>query len=101
MRSAAATPPSCSLLASIGARIMTARSMRGGRSWAERRQGRECRVMEHAPPRSPDRADSLDGLAYTVWLPDNLGGADTRGERSRPVPPPPWPGMVILHGAGS
>ena len=57
--------------------------------------------MEMPPPRRPDREDTLDGLAYTVWLPDRMGSEDRRGERSRPVPAPPWPGIVILHGAGS
>jgi len=57
--------------------------------------------MEHRPPRGPDRADSHEGLAYTVWLPDRIGARDTRGEATRPLPPPPWPGIVIVHGAGS
>jgi uncharacterized protein len=57
--------------------------------------------MEHPPPRRPDREDSFDGLAYTLWLPDPLGAVDRRGEPTRPVPQPPWPGVVILHGAGS
>lgn len=37
------------------------------------------------PPPASERAVE-DGLAYSVWLP----GSD-----------PPWPGIVILHGAGS
>ena len=57
--------------------------------------------MERSPPRRPDREASHDGLAYTLWLPDRPGAADTSGERTRPVPEPPWPGIVILHGAGS
>lgn len=57
--------------------------------------------MEQAPPRRPDREASEDGLAYTLWLPDSLGATDRRGHRSRPLPPPPWPGVVVLHGAGS
>ena len=44
------------------------------------------RAVEHPPPRRPDREDVHDGLAYTLWLPDSQ---------------PPWPGIVILHGAGS
>jgi fermentation-respiration switch protein FrsA (DUF1100 family) len=59
------------------------------------------RGVEHAPPRQPDRSDRHNGLAYTLWLPDPGGSEDRRGERSRPVPPPPWPGIVICHGAGS
>jgi pimeloyl-ACP methyl ester carboxylesterase len=57
--------------------------------------------MEHLPPRRPDREEIFDGLAYTLWLPDPLGAVDRRGEPTRPVPQPPWPGVVILHGAGS
>jgi fermentation-respiration switch protein FrsA (DUF1100 family) len=57
--------------------------------------------MELKPPRGPDREDRNDGLAYTIWLPDRGGSEDLRGEPSRPVPPPAWPGIVILHGAGS
>ncbi len=56
--------------------------------------------MEHPAPRRPDREDVHDGLAYTLWLPDRLGAKD-RGAPSRRVPEPPWPGVVILHGAGS
>jgi fermentation-respiration switch protein FrsA (DUF1100 family) len=57
--------------------------------------------MEHPPPRRPDREDRHNGLAYTLWLPDKLGSSDTRGQPTRALPPPPWPGIVILHGAGS
>ncbi|MGZ5310734.1 MAG: alpha/beta hydrolase [Solirubrobacterales bacterium] len=57
--------------------------------------------MEHPPPRLPDREGVHDGLAYALWLPDRPGSADTRGLPTRPLPPPPWPGVVILHGAGS
>lgn len=57
--------------------------------------------MEHPPPRRPDREASEDGLAYTIWLPDSIGAEDTRGRSSRPLPAPPWPGVVVLHGAGS
>ena len=56
--------------------------------------------MEHPAPRRPDREDVHDGLAFALWLPDRLGAED-RGAASRPVPEPPWPGVVILHGAGS
>ena len=57
--------------------------------------------MEQKPHRGPDREDRHDGLAYALWLPDRMGAVDTRGEASRPVPEPPWPGIVVLHGAGS
>ena len=57
--------------------------------------------MEIAPPRQPDREDRHEGLAYTLWLPDPGGPEDRRGHATRPVPPPPWPGVVICHGAGS
>ncbi len=59
--------------------------------------------VERPPPRPPDREDSEDGLAYSVWLPDRMGGAveAERGAPSRPLPRPPWPGVVIAHGAGS
>lgn len=59
------------------------------------------RGVEQSPPRQPDRADRHNGLAYTLWLPDPGGSTDRRGHASRPVPPPPWPGIVICHGAGS
>jgi uncharacterized protein len=59
--------------------------------------------MERPPPRPPDREASEDGIAYAVWLPDRMGaaGEDERGASSRPLPQPPWPGIVIAHGAGS
>jgi uncharacterized protein len=57
--------------------------------------------MEHPPPRQPDREDRHNGLAYSLWLPDPGGAEDRRGHSSRPVPAPPWPGVVICHGAGS
>jgi alpha-beta hydrolase superfamily lysophospholipase len=59
--------------------------------------------MERPPPRQPDREDSHDGLAYALWLPDRMGsgGEAERGAPSRPLPQPPWPGIVIAHGAGS
>ncbi|HEX3561442.1 MAG TPA: alpha/beta hydrolase [Solirubrobacterales bacterium] len=37
----------------------------------------------HKPRR---RIDRHNGLAYALWLPDD---------------PPPWPGVVVVHGAGS
>jgi dienelactone hydrolase len=39
-----------------------------------------------APPAAPSASGEADGRAYLVWLPQS---------------PPPWPAMVILHGAGS
>ena len=39
------------------------------------------------PPKLPDAEGELDGRPYLIWLPDRA--------------PPPWPGMVIVHGAGS
>ena len=57
--------------------------------------------MEHPPPRRPDREDRHQGLAYALWLPDPGGPENRRGAASRPLPPPPWPGIVICHGAGS
>jgi uncharacterized protein len=42
--------------------------------------------VEQPPARGPDRTDVHRGLAYALWLPDA---------------PPPWPGIVIVHGAGS
>lgn len=57
--------------------------------------------MEHPPPRQPDRTDRHNGLSYALWLPDPGGAEDRRGHPSRPVPAPPWPGIVICHGAGS
>ena len=43
-------------------------------------------AMERSAPRGPDREAREDGLAYALWLPDD---------------PPPWPAVVIVHGAGS
>src|SRR5213076_2700620 len=45
--------------------------------------------MERPPPRRPDREDRHNGLAYALWLPDAAAS------------PPPWPGVVVVHGAGS
>jgi uncharacterized protein len=42
--------------------------------------------MERSQPRRPDREDRHAGLAYALWLPKD---------------PAPWPGIVIVHGAGS
>lgn len=43
-------------------------------------------AMERSIPRRPTREGREDGLAYALWLPDE---------------PPLWPGVVIVHGAGS
>ena len=37
-------------------------------------------------PPGPDRRGTHNGLAYALWLPDD---------------PPPWPAVVVVHGAGS
>jgi uncharacterized protein len=42
--------------------------------------------MERSASRRPDRASRHDGLAFSLW---------------RPNRPPPWPGVVVVHGAGS
>jgi uncharacterized protein len=42
--------------------------------------------MERSELRRPDREDRQNGLAYALWLPED---------------PPPWPGVLIVHGAGS
>jgi alpha-beta hydrolase superfamily lysophospholipase len=42
--------------------------------------------MERSLPRRPDREGHQAGLAYALWLPQD---------------PPPWPAVVIVHGAGS
>jgi uncharacterized protein len=42
--------------------------------------------MERSMPRRPDREDSHNGLAYALWLPDDR---------------PTYPGVVVVHGAGS
>jgi hypothetical protein len=59
--------------------------------------------MERSPPRRPDREDRHKGLAYALWLPDAMGAADEseRGEPTSAVPAPRWPGVVVVHGAGS
>ena len=60
-------------------------------------------AMERPPPRRPDREDRHNGLAYALWLPDAMGasGETERGASTRAVPQPPWPGVVIVHGASS
>jgi alpha-beta hydrolase superfamily lysophospholipase len=42
--------------------------------------------MERSLPQRPDREARDAGLAYAVWLPED---------------PPPWPAIVVVHGAGS
>jgi pimeloyl-ACP methyl ester carboxylesterase len=42
--------------------------------------------VELPTPRTADRRDVHEGLAYELWLPEVE---------------PPWPGVVVLHGAGS
>jgi pimeloyl-ACP methyl ester carboxylesterase len=42
--------------------------------------------MERPQPRGPDREGRHLGLAYALWRPDLS---------------PPWPGIVVVHGAGS
>ncbi|MFL5907523.1 MAG: alpha/beta hydrolase family protein [Solirubrobacterales bacterium] len=43
--------------------------------------------MERSAPPRPDREDQHNGLAYALWLPQAV--------------PPPWPGVVVVHGASS
>jgi alpha-beta hydrolase superfamily lysophospholipase len=43
-------------------------------------------AMERSTPRGADREDRHNGLDYALWLPDEPG---------------PWPGIVVVHGAGS
>jgi uncharacterized protein len=43
--------------------------------------------MEHSAPPRPDREDRHNGLDYALWLPQAI--------------PPPWPGVVVVHGASS
>jgi uncharacterized protein len=42
--------------------------------------------MERSMPRGPAREDTHNRLAYALWLPDDE---------------PPYPGIVVVHGAGS
>jgi uncharacterized protein len=42
--------------------------------------------MGRSPSTLPDRVGRHNGLAYSLWLPQG---------------PPPWPGVVVVHGAGS
>jgi len=42
--------------------------------------------MELPTPRAATRRDVHEGLAYELWLPES---------------DPPWPGIVVVHGAGS
>jgi uncharacterized protein len=43
-------------------------------------------AMERSMPRGPDRRGVHNGLAYALWL---------------PADPPPFPAIVVVHGAGS
>lgn len=51
-------------------------------------------AVDHPPPRRPDETGRERELAWSLWLPGGEGAP-------RPPQPPPWPGVVILHGAGS
>ena len=58
--------------------------------------------MELPAPRRPDREGMESGLAYSLWLPEgSLAQPPEPEPTSRKLPAPPWPGVVILHGAGS
>jgi uncharacterized protein len=58
--------------------------------------------MKHPPPRRPDREGRHRGLAYALWLPERIEARRPDPEASgRPMPDPPWPAVVICHGAGS
>jgi uncharacterized protein len=52
--------------------------------------------MERSLPRRPDREGKEAGLPYALWFPDQ----DQRPPQT-PRPDQPWPGVVIVHGAGS
>ena len=43
-------------------------------------------VLEYGTPRQPDERGVLDGIAWSLFLPDGEG---------------PWPAVIVLHGAGS
>ncbi|MSO42300.1 MAG: alpha/beta hydrolase [Solirubrobacterales bacterium] len=51
--------------------------------------------MNPPAPRRPDREGSHEGLAYALWLPAG------EGDLASAAPEPPWPAVLILHGAGS
>jgi pimeloyl-ACP methyl ester carboxylesterase len=60
--------------------------------------------MERSPARRPDREDRHGGLAYALWLPASGGLPQTPQPDlppQKPRPNQPWPGIVIVHGAGS
>jgi len=58
--------------------------------------------MEHPPPRRADRTGTHRGLAYALWMPDSgPARAPDPEAASRRVPDPPWPAVLICHGAGS
>ena len=60
-----------------------------------------CGVPRSQPtPPGPDRSGSHEGLAWALFMPSaTLGEAPEGGDRR--LPEPPWPGVVICHGAGS
>src|SRR3954454_17947401 len=51
--------------------------------------------MERSHPRRPAQEGTHGGLAYALWLPHHDRPPQT------PRPNRPWPGVVIVHGAGS
>jgi uncharacterized protein len=55
------------------------------------------------PPqeRGPDGEGVHDGVAYTLWLPERAGVGEEAEDRGLGPAQPPWPGSVIVHGAGS
>src|SRR6476619_3579660 len=52
--------------------------------------------MEQSHPSRPAQEGMRAGLAYALWLPH-----DHRPPQKTPRPNRPWPGVVIVHGAGS
>jgi uncharacterized protein len=58
-----------------------------GRAYAVANSFRKAMSRRWLPgPQPPSRSDEHDGRPYLLWLPASA---------------PPWPGMVIVHGAGS
>jgi len=51
--------------------------------------------MRLPAPKASDERGVHEGRPYELWLPEDPGAPGSA------APGPPWPGMVILHGAGS
>jgi dienelactone hydrolase len=54
-----------------------------------------------ATHRPPSRGGTEDGLAYSLWRPEDAAEAAGSAASAAKKPASGWPGVVIVHGAGS